>query len=308
MAVYDRSYTRWDGDRNARVDGVSVIAAAGVRQGVANFFKRKIPAVIVTLMSFALFLGGLLVIFGRYYVMSNPDLASSDFAQDLFGSDEFNRMTQVSGRTMYQYLIISQSIWAGIACIAMGAGLIANDRRMNALELYLSRPVTTRQYLLGKFGAVGFFVALVTLVPATVLVLAQMSVSLGVEGEMQRLFEVLWRTVLAGVVIVTVPSLLVLAMSSISRQARSAAIMLLAFVFLLDVVLATALQDAFGNDQYFLLSILFNINQTVAWILGATEYQLASVPIERSIAILVGWCILSVVIILRRVRPVEVVA
>lgn len=308
MAVYDRSYTRWEGDRDSRVDGISTIAGAGVRQGVANFFRRKLPAVLITLMSFSVFLGGMLVILGRYWVMTNPDLANTEFAQELFASDEFNRMTQVNGVNMYRFMIISQAVWAGIACIAMGSGLIANDRRTNALEMYLSRPVTLWQYLLGKFWAVGFFVALVTLIPATVLVLTQMSVSVGIEGELERLMHVLWRVVAAGAVVVAVPSLLVLAMSSLAKQARSAAIMLLAWIFVLDAVLAQALQDAFGDDRYFMISILFNIKQVAAWALQADEYLALDIPPVQSLYILAGWCVLCLMIIRRRVRPVEVVA
>lgn len=305
MAVYDRSYTRWDGDRDARVDGVSVIAAAGIRQGVATFFKRKLIAVLMTLMAFAVFLGGMLVILGRYWVMTNPDLANTEFAEELFQSEEFNALTRVDGVAMYRYLVISQSIFAAIACITMGSGLIANDRRTNALEMYLSRPVTTWQYLLGKFWAVAFFVALVTLIPAVVLVLTQMLVSAGVE--IPRLLGVLWRTVAAGAVLVAVPSLLVLAMSSLAKQARSAAIMLLAFVFVLDAVLAQALQDAFADDRYYLLSIVFNLKQVIAWLLGAAQYRTLDVPVTDSVWILVGWCVLCLFVIRRRVRPVEVV-
>ena len=54
-----------------------------------------------------------------------------------------------------------------IALIAslVGAGIIADDRSTMALSLYLSRPITTRDYLLAKVAIVATFIALIALLP-----------------------------------------------------------------------------------------------------------------------------------------------
>ena len=46
-----------------------------------------------------------------------------------------------------------------------GSGLIADDRRTNALLLYLSKPLTPGRYLIGKGLALGALLSLVYLVP-----------------------------------------------------------------------------------------------------------------------------------------------
>jgi len=52
-----------------------------------------------------------------------------------------------------------------IAC----AGILASDRRTGALQIYLARPVTRGDYVLGKLLATAAFPALVTVVPALLL-------------------------------------------------------------------------------------------------------------------------------------------
>ena len=53
------------------------------------------------------------------------------------------------------------------------AGLIADDRRTNALQLYLSKPLTRVEYILGKLVPPLVYVLAVTLVPALLLLLLQ---------------------------------------------------------------------------------------------------------------------------------------
>ena len=52
-----------------------------------------------------------------------------------------------------------------------GSGLIADDIRANALQLYLSRPVTRTQYIAGKAAILMAALAAVTFVPAMLLLL-----------------------------------------------------------------------------------------------------------------------------------------
>ena len=50
--------------------------------------------------------------------------------------------------------------------VYVGAGLIANDRRANALQIYLSKPLTRAEYVVGKLAILMAFLLLVTWVPA----------------------------------------------------------------------------------------------------------------------------------------------
>ena len=48
-----------------------------------------------------------------------------------------------------------QDIFVYIVTVTLGARLIAQDRRVNALQIYLSKPLTRVEYILGKFGDSG---------------------------------------------------------------------------------------------------------------------------------------------------------
>jgi ABC-type transport system involved in multi-copper enzyme maturation permease subunit len=127
-----------------------------------------------------------------------------------------------------------------LACVLLGAGLVAEDRRANALELYLSRPMSLLQYLTGRLLTIGTFVAAVSVVPAGVLVLTQLSLDWTKPGEAARLGVLFVRTLGAGAVWVLVPSLLILATSSLCERARNAAIVFLGIVVLLEFVASTS--------------------------------------------------------------------
>jgi ABC-type transport system involved in multi-copper enzyme maturation permease subunit len=51
-----------------------------------------------------------------------------------------------------------------------GAGLIADDLKHNALQLYFARPLKKRDYLTGKAAVIFFFLFIVTLVPGIVFI------------------------------------------------------------------------------------------------------------------------------------------
>ncbi|MSO30571.1 MAG: hypothetical protein EXQ48_06435 [Acidobacteria bacterium] len=66
-----------------------------------------------------------------------------------------------------------QSIWAFFITVYVGSGLIANDRRANALQIYLSKPLSRLEYIFGKLAILIVFLLLVTGVPGLVLLLLQ---------------------------------------------------------------------------------------------------------------------------------------
>ena len=56
--------------------------------------------------------------------------------------------------------------------VFVGAGLIANDRRANALQIYLSKPLLRMEYIGGKLAILATFLLFVTLLPALLLLAA----------------------------------------------------------------------------------------------------------------------------------------
>src|SRR6266851_4353431 len=77
---------------------------------------------------------------------------------------EAGRVLPIDGRMFGQFLGI-QTLFTLLLSIFGGAGLIANDLRTGAILVYLSRPLTRRDYVLGKLGVLMALNLSVTLVP-----------------------------------------------------------------------------------------------------------------------------------------------
>jgi len=102
-----------------------------------------------------------------------------------------------------------------------GSSLIADDRRHNALSLYLSRPLTRVDYLLGKAAGVGVPIACLTLIPCLLLYLLH-----GLfRNDWLLLFrdaQILMAIVLQSLLLIVSGSLIILAISSCTKQGRYA--------------------------------------------------------------------------------------
>ena len=307
MAVYDRSYARWDGDRSAPVRGASVITFAGLRHGVAKLFRRKFWAVILVLYAYAAFLLWMGVLYGKFYVLSNAENFGAEIVA-FFEGQELLELIAVNGTNVFFYLTNLQMPIVGILIIAIGAGLVSEDRRTNALELYLSRPLGAGRYLLGKLATMSSLIAAVTLAPLSVIVLFDLVLSSTDPDAVARLVRFFPRVVGAGLVVVLVPSMFAVAVSSLTRRARNAAIGLLATTFMLEVAVAQALREVFRNERFLLFSPLFNIRQMTAWILQSEDDLNPDVPIEQTFVVLAAFALACLFVARRRVRPVEIVA
>ena len=116
-----------------------------------------------------------------------------------------------------------------------GAGLVANDLRTGAILVYLSRPLTRRDYVLGKMGVLLGLILSVTLVPG--LLLYGVAVALAPEHFLK--WSLAWippAVVAQSLVVAVVWSLLVLAVSSLSKSARVAGLAFFGLVVSLEVV------------------------------------------------------------------------
>src|ERR1700674_1565186 len=78
----------------------------------------------------------------------------------------------VSGRTFRDFLD-QQELFVFFITVYAGSGLIADDIRANALQLYFSPPVTRTQYAAGKLASLMAALAMVTWVPAMLLLMLE---------------------------------------------------------------------------------------------------------------------------------------
>ncbi len=187
--------------------------------------------------------------------------------------------------------------------LTVGAGLIAKDVRFNALQIYLAKPITGREYILGKLGVIAFLLTMVTLVPGIILFLLQ-AILLGDSLYIRTYWWVAAATAGYSLLIVFSGSLPILALSALSRNIPSAASGGAA-LFLLSPAVALVLRNSTRNDAYLLISFQHNwirVGDKIFGLEGSFD-----APWGWSLAILVGIMVLCAVVLVRRVRGVEVV-
>ena len=63
----------------------------------------------------------------------------------------------------FREFLEQQDFFVFFVTIYVGAGLIANDRRANALQIYLSKPLMRTEYIAGKAAVLFAFLLFVTL-------------------------------------------------------------------------------------------------------------------------------------------------
>ena len=196
-----------------------------------------------------------------------------------------------------------QDFFVFVITIYVGAGLIANDRRANALQIYLSKPLMRAEYIAGKAAVLFVFLLLVTLVPALLLLLLQVLFMGSFEFVRNNAFLVPAITV-ASLLQALLASFTMLALSSLSKSARYVGILYAGILFFTAAIYG-AMYAITGSTAVSWLSLGANLAQVVDVIFRlAPRYE---TPWAVSLLVVIGMIALSISVLERRVRGVEVV-
>jgi ABC-2 type transport system permease protein len=279
MPIHDQGYRRYGGTRTRSGTGWIVITRAGIR---TLFAKRA-------------FLGLLLIAWFPFFVRAVQIYAAANLPQAAFLAP--------TAETFRQFLD-QQQIFVFFITVYVGAGLIANDRRANALQIYLSKPLTRAEYIFGKLAILMTFLALVTWLPAIVLLIVQISFAGNFTFFRNNVF-LFPAITLFSFVQVTMVATAMLALSSLSKSSRYVGILYAAVIFFTQAI----------------YGVLYAVTRSTAlsWIsFSANLAQIGDVifrqplkydtPWPVSLLMIVGLIVVSAVILERRVRGVEVVA
>ncbi len=278
MPIHDQGYRRYGGSKAPLGQGWLVIARAGIR----NMFGKKA------------FLGLLLLSWFPFFVRAVQFYAAANLPQAA--------MLAPSAETFRQFLD-QQDTFVFFVAVYVGAGLIANDRRANALQIYLSKPLTRVEYVFGKLAILATFLLLVTWLPAIVLLIVQMAFAGNFTFLKNNLFLFPAITVFAALEVVLV-SATMLALSSLSKSSRYVGILYAAVIF-------------FSSAMYGVLRLVTR-STSMSWMsFSANLSQVGNVIFRQPLAYDTPWivslgvilaCIIGAALVLeRRVRGVEVV-
>ncbi len=218
-------------------------------------------------------------------------------------SPEIGRLLPADGRMFGEFLNI-QVLFAVLLSIFGASGLIANDLRTGAILAYLSRPLTRRDYVVGKLGVPLGLNLVVTLVPGLLLY----TTCVGLAPEQFLKWELWWiapAIVAHSVVVSLVVGLVVLAVSSLSRSTRVAGLGFVGMLFGLEAVRGV-LQMGFNRKEAVLLSLIADLRSLGVALFGVTDEMLA-ISWIWPVLVLLAVSLASLAVLRARVRAVEIV-
>jgi ABC-type transport system involved in multi-copper enzyme maturation permease subunit len=277
--IHDQTYRRYQGTRQPPGRAWAVIASAGIR---AMLSKR-------------LFLALLVLAWIPFVVRAVQIYAVTMYPQA-------GQIIPVDA-TLYQSFLEDQGVFFFLIAIYVGAGLIASDRRANALQIYLSKPLMRAEYIGGKLAILMAFLLSVTLVPALLLLIVHIGFA-GLDFIRANVY-VLPAVTLAALIRVLVASLTMLALSSLSKSTRYVAILFTGIIFFTESIYGV-LRLVTGSSRVAWVSVTANLNQVSDLIFRQPlRYE---TPVVVSILVLAGLVAVSISVLERRVKGVEVVS
>jgi ABC-2 type transport system permease protein len=278
MPIHDQSYRHYAGGKSIAGRSWLVIAWAGIR----TFMKKRA------------FMGLMLFALAPFIVRAVQMWFSSNYPQA--------SMLAPSAQTFREFLE-QQDFFVFIITVYVGAGLIANDRRANALQIYLSKPLMRSEYILGKLAVLFSFLLLVTLVPALLLVLLKVVFDGSFLFLKNNLFLVPAITI-GALLQVILASFTMLALSSLSKSSRYVGILYVGITFFTSAIYH-ALYGITGSSRVSWISIGANVEQVVDVVFRIKPRY--ATPWQVSLLVIVALVVVSISVLERRVRGVEVV-
>lgn len=278
MPIHDQGYRRYAGSKAAVGKSWQVITRAGIR----------------TVLSKRSFIALMLLAWAPFVVRAVQVYIAANFQQASFLAPR--------AETFREFLE-QQGVFVFFVTIYVGAGLIANDRRANALQVYLSKPLTRAEYVAGKFAILFLFLVGVTWLPAILLLLIQIMFAGSFAFLRDNIF-LLPAITLFALLQVLVSAMTMLALSSMSKSSRFVGIMYAGLIFF-TAAFFQALRGITGRTSWAWLSPTDTLEQIGAYIFRMdVPYDLSpAVAIVTLIVLIAG----SAWILERRVRGVEVV-
>ena len=241
MPIFDQGYQHWSGQLSGHAWRWLAITRHGVRVGLTNrwlrifLFMAWLPALVLAAM---LCLWGLVERNSALITSIGPLLGFLDPAI-LAGP----RPYRVEIWTLcYSYFLWTELRFSMILILLVGPNLISQDLRYNALPLYFSRPLRRIDYFLGKLGVIVAFLGMVIIVPSLAAYVLGLLFSLDITI-VRDTFGILLASIAYGLVIAVSAGLLILALSSLSRNSRYVALFWLGIWFVSSTVSGVLLID-----------------------------------------------------------------
>lgn len=289
MPVYRRTYRNFEGSYRRSFRWALVFA-----QEWRLLLKFKIFIVLMLVAQLHTLLR-LLQIVAYDVIMQDPNNVLTPILSQV-------QIIVVNQRAFYDFVQL-QAPMVLLMTLYAGAGMICNDARNNLLDVYFSKPISWRDYVIGKVLALVSLGMSITALPAIVLVLMHNIL----RPSWELLYESWWwpgALTLFSLIIVLPCALTVLACSAVLRSQGFAAItvfMTIIVVSAMGGLLANLLRDR----DYVLISFPATVYRLGTELFDVPKLRF-DVPWETSAIYVAVVCIVALLVIARVIRRAEV--
>jgi ABC-2 type transport system permease protein len=285
MAVYKRTYRGYSGEITPTWSRFLVLYRFSRR----TLFRSKIQTAFFVICFFF----PLLCLLGIY---ANSHLSALAFLGQRTGS-----FLEINGRFFSVYLDV-QAAFAFLLTAFIGPGLVSPDLANGALTLYLCRPLSRTEYVLGKMSVLVITLSWITWLPGLVLFFVQASLS-----GWQWMWDNAWiagAIVLGSLVWIGVLSLAALALSAWVKWRIIAGALLLGMLFF-GAGFARAINAVLRTQQGYLIDISQLVS--IIWHDLFRDIGDPPLPITEAWIALLAFAAFCLYLLMRKVRANEVV-
>ena len=284
MLIHDRSYQHWNGQINLGSVGCWVVIAKTELKLLA---QRKFVRFIVAIPPLIY-----LVVHGVLVYLANcfPESVA---------------LLRIDPKFFKQFLMqnpIFPGFFIALIGVFPGANLISKDLRHNALSIYLSKPISWTDYLIGKISVIIVLLLMITVVPCLLLFAEHVLLSKNLEFIIQN-YWIVGSILIYSLVIIFPLSLLIITFSSVTTNARYAAVWFIS-VLIGTPILQEIIEQVTRSRQTKIISIWENFDILGIHLFGLTpESKMLWI---WSAAILVTMIVVCICILRRQLRFVHI--
>ena len=290
MPVYDRRYRGWDGERRPS----RWLFLSLTRFGIAEVFSSKLLLVlfVASCLPFLVFGSGI-------YLLNN-----ADFLKLVQG--DVSQLAEWLGGRLFFWFLVTQALLAFVVVSFTGPNLVGPDLVHGAMPLYLSRPISRADYVLGKLAVLLALLSAITWLPG--LLLAGLQASLAPEGWLAAHWQIPVGLFLGSWIWILVLSLLALAISAWIRW-RPLATSALFIVIVVGAAFGTAIDEMLDTRW----GKLLNLTEMTSTIWIALFGDAVKVVDDEALPLAACWlglaaaCAVALAILHRKIRAYEVV-
>jgi ABC-2 type transport system permease protein len=290
MAVYEHKYKPYEGQLTPAWARFLVLP----RYAYQDLFKYKlftllfvlcyVPPLIYTILIYLRHNSAALAIFG----VSNLDMVKA---------------IPIGGGFFFSFINI-QTFLAFIFTVIIGPVLISRDLANNALPLYLSRPFSRYEYIIGKMSVLLIMLSLITWVPGLLLFLFNSYLDGG--GWMVENWWIAKAIFMLSFSWLVILSLLAMAFSAWIKW-RTAASAALFAIFIIPIPIGVAIQELFHSNKGHMLNLAMAFNGLCKQ-LFRLDWMESLLSGGESWFVFAAYAAICLLMLSRRVRAYEVMS